>query len=236
MIDIYRQHVEERKVEGLPPLPLEADQVTALIELLKSSPTGDRDFLLELLIHRVPPGVDAAAGIKADFLYKAATGEESVVGLDRRKATFLLGTMLGGYNIQPLIGLLDSEETAETAATALAGTVLVYDAYKEVIVKSATNAWAKKVVDAWAAADWFTNRKALADKITVTIFKVEGETNTDDFSPASEAWSRPDIPLHAKAMLVAKAPDALDRMEELKGKGHQLAFVGDVVGTGSSRK
>ncbi len=236
MIDTYRQHTEERKAEGLPPLALDVDQVTALVELLKSPPAGEGEFLLELLTDRVPPGVDAAARVKAEFLNRVACGEESVTGLDRRRATFLLGTMLGGYNIQPLIALLDDEETAETAAAALATTLLVYDAYKEVMAKAATNKWARKVVDSWVAADWFTSREPLAERITVTIFKVDGETNTDDFSPASEAWSRPDIPLHAKSMLVAKIPDALADMAELKGKGHPLAFVGDVLGTGSSRK
>jgi aconitate hydratase 2/2-methylisocitrate dehydratase len=236
MLDTYRKHVQEREAQGLPPLPLEADQVVALVELLKSQPAGEEELLIQLLTHRVPPGVDAAAKVKAEFLAEVAKGEAQVVGIDRQHATFLLGTMLGGYNIQFLMDLLDDEETAAQAAEALSKTLLLYDAYKDVMAKAATNKWAGKVVDSWAGAEWFTGRQPLADKITVTIFKVDGETNTDDFSPASEAWSRPDIPLHAKAMLVSSMPDALAKIEELKGKGHPLAFVGDVVGTGSSRK
>ncbi|HSH12203.1 MAG TPA: bifunctional aconitate hydratase 2/2-methylisocitrate dehydratase, partial [Desulfurivibrionaceae bacterium] len=152
------------------------------------------------------------------------------------QAVFLLGTMLGGYNIKPLIAALDDEATGSTAAAALSRTILVYDAYKEVVAKAGTNPWAKKVVAAWAEAEWFTNRTPLAEEITVTVFKVDGEANTDDFSPASEAWSRPDIPLHAQAMLRSKMPEALKKIDELKGLGHPIAFVGDVVGTGSSRK
>lgn len=236
MLDAYRKHIQERKKQGLPPLPLDADQVVSLIELLKSPPVGEEKLLLDLLTHRVPPGVDGAAKVKAEFLSKIAKGRELVAGIDRQHATFLLGTMLGGYSIQPLINLLDDEDTASKAAEALSSTLLVYDAYKDVMAKAADNKWARKVVDSWAAAEWFTGRQSLAEKITVTIFKVDGETNTDDFSPASEAWSRPDIPLHAKAMLVNKMANGLDKIEELKGKGHSLAFVGDVVGTGSSRK
>jgi aconitate hydratase 2/2-methylisocitrate dehydratase len=236
MIDAYLEHVRVREEQGLPPLPLETDQVNALIELLKSSPAGKGELLLDLLINRVPPGVDAAAKVKADFLAEVANGKVRVAGIDRRFATFLLGTMRGGYNIRNLIDLLDDEDTAEQAAASLAKTLLVYEAYEEVMAKAADNPWAKKVVDAWAAAEWFTGREPLADKITVTVFKVDGETNTDDFSPASEAWSRPDIPLHAKAMLAGKMPGALDKIAELKGKEHPVAFVGDVVGTGSSRK
>ena len=236
MIEDYRKHVEQRAAEGLPPLPLDAYQTSALINLLQNPPAGEEEFLLELLEQRIPPGVDDASRIKAGFLAEIATGAKTIALIDRKKATFLLGTMRGGYNINPLIDLLDQEETAETAAAALSMTLLVYDAYKEVLDKATNNKWAQMVVDSWAAADWFTNRPALADKITVTVFKVAGETNTDDFSPASEAWSRPDIPLHALAMLKTKMPDGLAKIEELKKKGHPLAFVGDVVGTGSSRK
>jgi len=236
MIDAYLEHVRERQAEDLPPLPLDAEQVIALIELLKSPPAGKEELLLDLLINRVPPGVDAAAQVKAEFLAEVAKGMVPVAGIDRNHATFLLGTMRGGYNIQHLIDLLDDEETAEQAAASLSKTLLVYEAYKEVMAKAADNRWAKKVVEAWAEAEWFTSCKPLADKITVTVFKVDGETNTDDFSPASEAWSRPDIPLHAKAMMVSKMPGALEKIKELKDKGHPLAFVGDVVGTGSSRK
>jgi len=236
MIEAYRQHVKERAAEGLPPLPLDALQVKALTEIIMSPPAGDEELLLDLLTNRVPPGVDDAARIKADFLAGVARGELQTALLDCQRATFLLGTMLGGYNVKPLIDLLDDEKTAEVATEALAGTLLIYEAWQEVMEKARTNSWARKVVDSWAAAEWFKGRPPLAEKITVTIFRVPGETNTDDFSPASEAWSRPDIPLHAKAMLISKMPDGLAQIEELKSHGHPLAFVGDVVGTGSSRK
>ena len=236
MIDAYREHVRERAAEGLPPLPLDEEQVGKLVDLLQKPPAGEGEFLLDLLTNRVPPGVDAAARIKAGFLEKVARGALTCDLIDCQKATFLLGTMLGGYNVQPLIGLLDLEETAEIATEALSKTLLIYDAWQEVLQKADSNPHAGKVVDSWVEAEWFTARQPLADKITVTIFKVSGEINTDDFSPASEAWSRPDIPLHAKSMLVARMPEGLAKIEELKGKGYPLAFVGDVVGTGSSRK
>ena len=236
MLTAYRQHAEERAQEGLPPLPLNAEQVAQLVELLKNPPAGEGDFLVELLTDRVPPGVDQAAYVKAGFLAAVAKGETHCLLLSPRRATELLGTMLGGYNIHALIELLDDGDIAPIAANALSKTLLMFDAYHDVILKAKTNNWAKDVVDAWADAQWFTSRKPLPETMTVTVFKVPGETNTDDLSPASEAWSRPDIPLHAKAMLVSKMPDALSKIEELKRKGHPLAYVGDVVGTGSSRK
>ncbi len=236
MLEAYRKHVAERAAEGLPPLPLNAEQVAALVELLKAPPAGEADFLVDLLVNRVPPGVDQAAYVKAGFLAAIAKGETQCPLIDARRATELLGTMLGGYNIAPLVELLEDEDLAPIAAKALSKTLLVFDAYHDVMHKAKTNNWAKQVVDAWAEAQWFTDREPLAEQITVTVFKVPGETNTDDLSPASEAWSRPDIPLHAKAMLIAKMPDALEKIEALKQKGHPLAYVGDVVGTGSSRK
>lgn len=236
MIAAYNQHVDERKAEGLPPLPLSKSQTEELVHLLQDGPAHEAPFLLDLLSHRVPPGVDDASKVKADFLAKVAAGELDIAELSREKATFLLGTMGGGYNIKPLIAFLKDESTAPSAAEALAKIILVYDAYKEVIDLAQNNDHAKKVVDAWAAGQWFTSKEKLPERITVTIFKVDGETNTDDFSPASAAWSRPDIPLHAQTMLTSKMPDALTKIAELKGKGHPLAFVGDVVGTGSSRK
>jgi len=236
MIDAYRLQVQERGAAGLPPLPLNEKQTEQLVKLLINPPEGEGEFLLELLTQRVPTGVDAAAKVKAEFLARAARGEVVVVGLDRQRAVFLLGTMLGGYNIRPLLEALDDEATGAAAAEALSHTILVYDAYQEVVAKAAANPWAKQVVAAWAAGEWFNKRPALAEEITVTVFKVDGETNTDDFSPASEAWSRPDIPLHAQAMLCSKMPEGLKKIEELKGLGHPIAFVGDVVGTGSSRK
>ncbi len=237
MLEAYRRHVEERAREGLPPLPLDAEQTAALVELLKNPPAGEEAFLVDLITHRVPPGVDEAAYVKAAFLAALAKGEAESPLIDRRRATELLGTMLGGYNIAPLIELLDDEALGPVAAEALGDTLLMFDAYHDVVEKArAGNAHAQAVVDAWAEARWFTRRDPLPEALTVTVFKVPGETNTDDLSPASEAWSRPDIPLHAKAMLMNKMPGALETIAELKKKGHPLAFVGDVVGTGSSRK
>lgn len=236
MLTAYRKHVAERESEGLPPLPLNATQVAELVELLKNPPHGEEDFLKELLVQRVPPGVDQAAYVKAGFLAAVAKGETACPLIDRVQATELLGTMLGGYNIEPLIDLLEDEVTAAVAAKALANTLLVYDHYHDVLEKAKSNEYAKQVVDSWAEAEWFTRRPELSEEIKVVVFKVPGETNTDDLSPAQEAWSRPDIPLHAKAMLVNKMPEALSVIADLKAQGLPLAFVGDVVGTGSSRK
>ena len=236
MLTEYQSHVEQRGQEGLPPLPLEAEQVTGLVELLKQPQGDNSQTLLDLLIHRVPPGVDQAAYVKAGFLADVAKGIVTCDSISPVYATELLGTMMGGYNIQPLIDLLDVAATADAAEAALSKTLLVYDAYHDVIEKAANNDHAKRVVQAWADAEWFNAKPALPESITVTVFKVPGETNTDDLSPATEAWSRPDIPLHAKAMLVSKMPDGLQTIETLKQKGHPLAYVGDVVGTGSSRK
>jgi len=236
VLESYRQHVSERAAEGLPPLALDAQQTAELVELLKNPPVCEEDTLVDLLIHRVPPGVDQAAYVKAGFLDAVAKGETSCPMIDASRATELLGTMLGGYNIAPLVDLLDNDELAPLSAAALSRTLLVFDAYHDVVAKAESNDFAKQVVNAWAEAEWFTRRDTLAESITVTVFKVEGETNTDDLSPASEAWSRPDIPLHAKAMLINKMPNALSIIDELKEKGYPLAYVGDVVGTGSSRK
>jgi len=236
VLESYRQHVKEREAEGLPPLALEAGQVAELIELIKSPPAGEEDFLLELLVDRVPPGVDQAAYVKAAFLADIAKGNAQCELIGAVRATEILGTMLGGYNIQPLIDLLDNEATADAAAAALSHTLLIYDAFHDVAEKSKNNDAAARVIRSWADAEWFTSKPALAEEIVVTVFKVPGETNTDDLSPATEAWSRPDIPLHAKSMLVSKMDDPLGTIEELKKKGHSIAYVGDVVGTGSSRK
>jgi|TARA_R100001244_G_scaffold45697_1_gene41033 aconitate hydratase 2/2-methylisocitrate dehydratase len=232
----YQKHVEERAAEGLPPLPLDAKQVSDIIEGLKQPQNTDREALLELLIHRVPPGVDKSAYVKAGFLAAIAKQETQCDLITPVYATELLGTMMGGYNIQPLIELLDYDATAEAAEKALSKIVMVYDAYHDVVEKAETNQYAKRILQSWAEAEWFLSRPALAEAITLTVLKVPGETNTDDLSPATEAWSRPDIPLHAKAMLVSKMPDALDTIISLKQKGHPIAYVGDVVGTGSSRK
>ncbi|RKZ98680.1 MAG: bifunctional aconitate hydratase 2/2-methylisocitrate dehydratase [Gammaproteobacteria bacterium] len=236
MLNEYQKHVEQRAQEGLPPLALDAEQVSSVVELLKQSTNENTEKLLDLLIHRVPPGVDQAAYVKAGFLADIAKGDVSCSSIDSVKATELLGTMRGGYNIQPLIDLLDDKTTAATAEAALSHTLLVYDAYHDVVEKSATNDYAKRVVQSWADAEWFTTKSALPERMTLTVFKVAGETNTDDLSPATEAWSRPDIPLHAKAMLINTMDTPLENIAELKKKGHPLAYVGDVVGTGSSRK
>ena len=236
MLAEYRQHVAQRAEQGLPPLPLDEQQTTQLIGLIQQPPAGEDAFLLDLFINRIPSGVDAAAKVKAEFLARVAKDEQPCSLINAAKATEILGTMGGGYNIQPLVDLLDKDDVAAIAADALSNTLLIADAWHSVIEKAKTNQYAKKVVDSWAAGDWFTRRSKLADSITVTVLKVSGETNTDDLSPATEAWSRPDIPLHAKAMLVSKMPDALKTIETLKEKGHPIAYVGDVVGTGSSRK
>ena len=240
MLDAYRKHVEERKAENLPPLALNAQQVAELVEHIKNPPEGEDEFLVDLLVNRVPPGVDQAAYVKAAFLADLAKGNFKCGLIDPVRATELLGTMLGGYNIQPLIDLLDNETTAEVAAKALSHTLLIYDAFHDIAEKSKTNKVAASVVRSWADAEWFTAKPKLAEEITATVYKVPGETNTDDLSPATEAWSRPDIPLHAKSMLVSKmASDdmgPLEIIEELRKKGHTIAYVGDVVGTGSSRK
>ncbi len=236
MLDTYRKHIQERANQGLPPLPLSADQVSALVELLKNPPAGEEQTLVDLLTHRVPPGVDQAAYVKASFLSDVAKGNTACSLITPQRATELLGTMLGGYNIQALVDLLDHATLAPAAAEVLSHTLLMFDLYHDVVEKAKKNQWAKKVLTAWAEAEWFTKKPKLPETITVTVFKVPGETNTDDLSPASEAWSRPDIPLHAKAMLASKMERPLEIIEELKKKGHPLAYVGDVVGTGSSRK
>ena len=249
MLQAYRQHAAERAALGIPPLPLSAQQTAALIEVIKNPPAGEDAFLLDLLTHRVPPGVDDAAQVKASFLAAVAHGDLSVGLISKTKATELLGTMVGGYNVHPLIELLDDAEVAAVAAEGLKKTLLMFDFFNDVADKAkAGNAKAKEVVQSWAAAEWFTSRPEVPKSITVTVFKVPGETNTDDLSPAPDAWSRPDIPLHYLAMLKMTRPDAAFKPEEdgkrgpiafiedLKKKGHLVAYVGDVVGTGSSRK
>jgi len=230
----YLAHIDERAQDNLPPLVLNAEQAKSVVENLIKG--GDGDFYLDLLTHRVPPGVDEAAYVKASFLASVAKGDQTCDAIDQKHATFLLSTMMGGYNIDPLIELLDLDATAETARDALAKTLLIYEAYQAVVEKSANNAFAKQVIDAWANADWFTSKNKLPKKIKLIVFRVEGEINTDDLSPATEAWSRPDIPLHAQSMLGKTMENPLETIEKLKEKGFPLAFVGDVVGTGSSRK
>jgi aconitate hydratase 2 / 2-methylisocitrate dehydratase len=238
MLEQYRHHAAERDAQGIPPLPLDAEQTAALCELLKAPPAGEEAFLLHLLRDRIPPGVDPASYVKASFLSAIAQGDAASPLIPPVEAIQLLGTMMGGYNISPLIDLLKSNqaELAAAAATALGKTLLVYDAFNDVMELAESNLYAKQVVDAWANADWFTSRPPLAESITITVFKVPGETNTDDLSPAPHATTRPDIPLHARVMLESKMPEGLTTIQELKQKGHPVAYVGDVVGTGSSRK
>ena len=236
MLKAYRQHMEERAAEGIVPKPLDAEQVNGLVELLKNPPAGEEAFLTDLLENRIPAGVDDAAYVKAAFLAAVAKGETHSPIIDNVRATELLGTMLGGYNIEPLISLLDHDATAATAASALSKTLLMFDAFHDVVEKSESNEHAMSILQSWANAEWFLNKENVPEKITVTVFMVDGETNTDDLSPAGDAWSRPDIPLHAKAMLIKTMDRPLETIEELKQKGHPLAYVGDVVGTGSSRK
>ncbi|ECF4923605.1 TPA: bifunctional aconitate hydratase 2/2-methylisocitrate dehydratase [Salmonella enterica subsp. enterica serovar Vietnam] len=247
MLEEYRKHVAERAAEGIVPKPLDATQMAALVELLKNPPAGEEEFLLDLLTHRVPPGVDEAAYVKAGFLAAVAKGETTSPLIAPEKAIELLGTMQGGYNIHPLIDALDDAKLAPIAAKALSHTLLMFDNFYDVEEKAkAGNDYAKQVMQSWADAEWFLSRPPLAEKITVTVFKVTGETNTDDLSPAPDAWSRPDIPLHAQAMLKNARegiePDQpgvvgpIKQIEALAKKGFLLAYVGDVVGTGSSRK
>lgn len=243
----YRLHVEQRAAQGIVPKPLDAQQTAELIELIKNPPAGEDEFILDLLVNRVPPGVDDAAYVKAGFLAAVAKGEASSPLITKEYAAELLGTMLGGYNIAPMIELLDDEALAPIVAKGLSKTLLMFDAFYDVEEKAkAGNKYAQQVIESWANAEWFTDKPAVAEKISVTVFKVTGETNTDDLSPAPDAWSRPDIPLHALAMLKNERegikPEKpgeigpISQLEELKAKGLPLAYVGDVVGTGSSRK
>ena len=247
MLEAYRKHVEERAAEGVVPKPLDAEQVAGLIELVKNPPQGEEAFILNLLENRIPPGVDEAAYVKAGFLTAVAKGDVVSPLVSREKAAQLLGTMQGGYNIESLIELLEDAELAPIAVTALSHTLLMFDSFYDVEEKAkAGNEHAQQVLQSWADAEWFTSKNKVAEKITVKVFKVTGETNTDDLSPAPDAWSRPDIPVHAKAMLKMERegihPDdagnvgPIQQIEELQKEGIPLAYVGDVVGTGSSRK
>ncbi|HDZ54892.1 MAG TPA: bifunctional aconitate hydratase 2/2-methylisocitrate dehydratase [Pseudomonas xinjiangensis] len=247
MLEAYRKHVAERAAQGIVPQPLNAEQTAGLVDLLKNPPAGEEEFLLDLFTNRIPPGVDEAAYVKAGFLSAVAKGEVTSPLLTKLRAVELLGTMQGGYNIVTMVELLDNEELAAAAAKELKHTLLMFDAFHDVADRAKNgNEHAKGVMQSWAEGEWFTNRPAVAEKISLSVFKVPGETNTDDLSPAPDAWSRPDIPLHALAMLkMARdgiVPDEpgtigpLTMIEEVKSKGFPVAYVGDVVGTGSSRK
>ncbi|MEE1866747.1 MULTISPECIES: bifunctional aconitate hydratase 2/2-methylisocitrate dehydratase [Pseudomonas] len=247
MLEAYRKHIEERAAQGIVPQPLNAEQTAGLVELLKNPPAGEEAVLVDLITNRVPPGVDEAAYVKAGFLSAIAKGEATSPLIDKKRAVELLGTMQGGYNIATMVELLDDAELAAVAAEQLKHTLLMFDAFHDVAEKAkAGNVHAKAVMESWAAGEWFTARPAIEDKYTLTVFKVPGETNTDDLSPAPDAWSRPDIPLHALAML-KMARDGIEpeqpgvvgplkQIEQVKAKGFPVAYVGDVVGTGSSRK
>ena len=238
MLDSYKKHVEERAKQDIPPLPLDADQTSQLVELLKSKHT-ESELLLHMFKERIPAGVDQAAYVKAAFLADITKGSASSPYISKIDAVKILGTMLGGYNIQPLIKCLEDEELADTAADALSKTLLIFDSFNEIFELSKKNIHAKKVIEAWANATWFTEKPKIQEQIKLTVFKVTGEINTDDLSPAPDAWSRPDIPLHALAMFRMPRTgldDPLGTIEKLKEKGNPLVFVGDVVGTGSSRK
>ncbi|MCM2289597.1 MAG: bifunctional aconitate hydratase 2/2-methylisocitrate dehydratase [Sulfuritalea sp.] len=247
MLEAYRQHVAERGALGIPPLPLSKQQTEELVALLMAPPKGEEAFLVDLITHRVPAGVDDAAKVKAEFLAKVSAGATACPLISREKATELLGTMVGGYNVKPLIDVLDDAVVGATAAKALKSTLLMFDFFHDVAEKAKSgSANAKAVMQSWADAEWFTQRPEVPQSLKVTIFKVTGETNTDDLSPAPDAWSRPDIPLHALAMLKNPRPGIeadkagergpLKQLEALQAKGNLVAYVGDVVGTGSSRK
>lgn len=238
-IEEYKKHTEERAKLGIPPLPLTAEQTAELVELLKQVPIVEEEYLMDLFLNHINPGVDDAAYVKAAFLNDIVQGKTSSPAISKKRAVEILGTMLGGYNVKPLIDALshEDEEVAQEAANQLKNTLLVYDAFHDVEdLAKAGNKYAKEVLESWANAEWFTTKPKLPESIKAVVFKVPGETNTDDLSPASEAFTRSDIPLHATSMLKAKMPNALETIEELKKTGHPVAFVGDVVGTGSSRK
>ena len=232
MLEQYKLHCQERAEQNVPPLPLSADQTAELIELLKTD-HEESELLIELLVQRIPAGVDQAAYVKAGFLSDITEGKTTSPYIDANYAVELLGTMLGGYNITPLVECLKNENLAEAAVAALSNTLLIFDAFNEINELAKSNDYAKKVLENWAEGKWFTTKDKLKDEIKLTVFKVSGEINTDDLSPAQDAWSRPDIPLHAQAMF--KMPregldDALGKIEELKKKGNPIVFVGDVVG------
>ena len=237
MLTDYRKHQEERQLQGIPALPLNSEQVTDLVALIKDPPPEEEEFILDLFINRIPAGVDQAAYIKAAFLADVAKSNLKTPLINNILATELLGTMLGGYNVEPLIDLLENEEVGEIAVGALSNTLLIFDAFHDVFELSHKNDRAKKVISSWAEAEWFLKRQEIPDCITAKVLKVEGEINTDDLSPGPEAWSRPDIPLHALSILKnTDFNDPIGTIEKLEESGNRVAFVGDVVGTGSSRK
>ncbi len=234
----YEDHVVERNSKGIPPLPLNAEQTNCITQLLERETTQESEYLLDLLINRVPPGVDEAAYVKASWLTAIAQGEKHCKYINSEKAIEILGTMIGGYNVNSLVEILKGKNSllAKKAAEVLKDIILVYDSANDIYELSKNNIYAKEVVNSWANAEWFKNKKVLQKEITCLVFKIDGETNTDDLSPAVHATTRPDIPLHALAMLEFKKQDGLEILDNLKKQQIQIAYVGDVVGTGSSRK
>ncbi|MEA3492694.1 MAG: aconitate hydratase B, partial [Campylobacterota bacterium] len=234
----YKAHTQERAELGVPPLALTAEQVADLVELLKASPVVEADFVMDMFENKIPAGVDDAAYVKAAFLNDVVQGSVSCETIDAVKACTILGKMLGGFNVTPLVEALKlGGDVADAAANELKNTLLVYDSFNDVkALMDDGNALAKEIIESWANAEWFTNKAPIAAESTVTVYKIPGETNTDDLSPASEAFTRADIPLHANSFLINRMDNPLPTMEELKAKGHPLVYVGDVVGTGSSRK
>jgi aconitate hydratase 2/2-methylisocitrate dehydratase len=236
MLTSYFEHEKDRKEQNIPPLPLNPEQTSEVCRFLENPPEGKQDILFHLLSQRISPGVDPAAKVKAEWLTKVAMGEVESPVVSKDKAVDLLGTMLGGYNVEPLISLLSHDELGANAAEALKSIILVYNAFDKVVALAETNRFAQEVLQSWANAEWFFSRPAFPEKLTLRIFKVEGETNTDDFSPAKYAWSRPDIPLHALSMGETRFPGGIDTIGEFRDQGDRVVFVGNVVGTGSSRK
>lgn len=234
----YKAHTDERAALGVPPLALDADQTAQLVELLKASPIAEQDYAMDIFENKIPAGVDDAAYVKAAFLNDVVQGNVSCDAIDAVKACEILGLMLGGFNVTPLVEALKIDgAVADAAAKELKNTILVYDSFNDVkALMDAGNAKAKEIIESWANGEWFTNKPEMEKEITVTVYKIPGETNTDDLSPASEAFTRADIPVHANSFLINRMDNPLDTMKELKAKGHPLAYVGDVVGTGSSRK
>jgi aconitate hydratase 2/2-methylisocitrate dehydratase len=236
MMEAYLEHVTERNAQSIPPLPLNPEQAKGVCELLQSPPPGEENFLMNLFKDRISPGVDPSAKVKADFLGQILKGEKSSPLINKKEAIEILGTMIGGYNIRCLIDALKDPELADDSVKMLSHITLVYDAFDEVLELSKTNEFAKKVIESWAAADWFTSKPQLEEEFTVRVFKVDGETNTDDLSPAGDAWSRPDIPMHALSMGKTRFSGGIETIAEWRREGSRVAFIGDVVGTGSSRK
>ena len=236
MLKSYFEHEKQRREQKIPPLPLNPDQTTELCRVLENPPDGKADLLFQLLSQRVSPGVDPAAKIKAGWLAKVARGELGSPVVTPAKAVDLLGTMLGGYNVDPLISFLGHDKLASQAADALKKIILVYNAFDKIVDLAKTNSFAQEVLHSWANGEWFLTKAAFPEDLTLRVYKVDGETNTDDLSPAKFAWSRPDIPLHALSMGETRFPGGIETISRFRSQGDHVVFVGDVVGTGSSRK